>query len=189
MISHKHKFILITPPKTASTSITKSLINIIEVSRIFKNPQKDCFDFHESKIKKKAKHKRLSEYSKEYINTYKLYGTLRNPYERMVSWWKWRSKKRSFEWFVKNFSTSNKNHKACLDFFCSQYKNIESYIRFEDLEGDYIKFCKDVGLTNCPLQNMNRTQHSSYKKYYNEETFNKVSKIWKKDIDYFDYKF
>jgi len=187
MISHKHKFILITPPKTASTSITKSLIDVIEVNKIYK--QRKTFDYYEDKIKILAKHKRLAEYDQEYIETYKLYGAVRNPYERMVSWWKWKSKKRSFEWFVKNFGTSHKNHKPCLDFFCSQYKNIESYIRFENLENDYIKFCKDVDLTNYPLQNMNKTQHSSYKKYYNEETFNKVSEIWKKDIDYFHYKF
>ena len=189
MISHKHKFILITPPKTASTSITKSLIDIIEVTRIEKNRSKNCFDFYEPKIQQKSKHKKLSGYNQQYIETYKLYGTVRNPYERMVSWWKWTSKKQSFESFVKKFNISGKNRKPCLDFFCSRHKNIESYIRFENLEEDYIKFCKDVGLTDYPLQNINKTQHSSYKKYYNEKTFNKVSRIWKKDIDYFHYKF
>ena len=84
MISHSHKFILITPPKTGSTSLVTTLLDCIQTHP--DRPQ-TCMEL---------KHKKYGAYSRQNVEctqTYTLYGSVRNPYERMVSWWKYIKKK------------------------------------------------------------------------------------------------
>ena len=69
-------------------------------------------------------------------------------------------------------------------------KVIVDYIgRFENLHNDFKTVCKTIGLPNMKLRHLNRTHHKHYSKYYDEQTKQIVTQIYKKDIEAFDYKF
>jgi hypothetical protein len=195
MISHKYKFILITPPKTGATSISKSLLSVIEVGEIIKQEKQcpNCFDFTEPQEEKLAKHNSLKDYDEKYINSYTLYGTIRNPYARMVSWWKWKRPSKDFKKWVKKAFEENKSDRtlggSCLSFFLSPHKNVKKYIRCEDMENDYNSFCEELNLPKCPLYHINKTKHMPYQDYYDSETRKIVENNWAQDIEHFGYKF
>jgi hypothetical protein len=77
ILSHKHKFILLHAGKCAGTSIRNSLDNIID----------------EQKIKMPKNHPNLSECQEIISKTnrspeeYIVVGMVRNPFDRMVSWY------------------------------------------------------------------------------------------------------
>jgi hypothetical protein len=133
MISHSHRFILITPPKTGSTSIAKCLENYIEIYEVEPKGPLGDFGYTEkpggvlmSKHKKKKIREYFDDYNRETVGipnpgskivagtygctlinrslrvypTYAKYGLIRNPYERMVSWWKFGSKNPDFNQFM-----------------------------------------------------------------------------------------
>lgn len=188
MISHKHKFILILPPKTASTTLVSALMDFVDISKIIYQPERGTFDFLENGSSGDRKHAKLITYSSEYINTYKLYGVVRNPYERMVSWWLWHS----------SFSQENKSF---LDFlkFSSQWMKISYYkyfgnrkigiLRYENLASDFACFCDEVGIARQQLPHVNKTNHKHYTEYYDEETREIVAQKYAQDIEYFGYRF
>lgn len=113
MISHKHKFILISPPKTGSTSLIRALAPYVNIKNIIEQPQWNTLDFCEfdedciknewliftKKIEYEKyrsgeyfdlrKHSNLQSYNKSYIKDYKIYCVIRNPFSRIISMWKW----------------------------------------------------------------------------------------------------
>ena len=69
MISHKHKFVLITPPRTASYTIIKDLENVLGEHL--------------------GNHKSIEEYLLKFpdLSDYKFYGSVRDPWSRLLSYW------------------------------------------------------------------------------------------------------
>jgi len=188
MISHKHKFILILPPKTASTTLVKALMDFVDISKIIDQPTLGTFDFLENGSSEHRKHTELKTYSSDYINTYKLYGVVRNPYERMVSWWLWR---RRFLQENESFLDFLKLSNQWMDINYYQYfggKKI-GILRHENLASDFASFCDEVGIPRQKLPHLNKSKHKHYAEYYDEETKQIVSEKYAKDIEYFGYKF
>ena len=92
MISVKNKFIIITPPKTGSVSITTFMMKYINVSNIIQQ-RSECFDYSDH-FSKTSKHTSIDEMYKKWdenilgnFNDYQKFGTIRNPWDRLVSWW------------------------------------------------------------------------------------------------------
>ena len=151
MISHKHKFIFISPPKTGSTSLMRSLVPYANIKKIIEQPQWNTFDFCEfdedfnksewlifsqkNNYKEYTsgvafdprKHSNLQSYNKSYIKDYKIYCVIRNPFSRAISMWKWeKSVKGIFEgvdYRKLNFDQFLYNHTK--DWYCKpQYEFI-----------------------------------------------------------------
>lgn len=99
-------------------------------------------------------------------------------------------KPKSFEDFVNNLPKVyiNTNY-----YFDKSGKPIEDfYIRYENLENDYKKVCKKLSIPYhklLSLKSKTRTDKRHYSSFYNIESKNKIAKIFKKEIDYFGYKF
>ena len=78
MVSNKHKLILLTPPKTASNSIIRSLE---EIGVVFNTPLKN--------VKHPITHLTLDEiidlYNIQNIDEYKVIQFVRNPFDRFIS--------------------------------------------------------------------------------------------------------
>jgi len=194
MISFEKKFILITPEKTGSVSLVTALRKYIDFSKVTEQ-RKDCFDFGDSFGTKYAKHLPLSRYEKLWddqvygsLDEYHLCVSIRNPFDREVSWWKWTRRKASqdpkdFKQFVLNFKTT-----PLLDKIESKKYKIKNFIRFENIEKDFKAFCVKVGIDE-ELPHRNKSSHMHYTKYYDDETRQIVAEKYAKDIEYFNYEY
>ena len=187
MISIKNKFIIVTPPKTGSVSIVTSMLKHIDISNIIQQ-RPECFDYSDY-FNKMSKHTSINEMYKKWnknifgdFNHYKKFGTIRNPWDRMVSWWKWENNGRSFSEFIK--FPSNFNSKSILqDHFSINDKIIiDSYIRFENIQEDFNKVCDEIGIPNKELLHMNKSKHKHYREYYNDELKDIIASRYKIEI-------
>lgn len=61
--------------------------------------------------------------------------------------------------------------------------------RVENIEEDLKKCFDIIGIKTNKIPHINKTKHNNYRQYYNETTQKIVKEIYKKDIDFFNYKF
>jgi len=102
------------------------------------------------------------------------------------------------------FNKRSKSFAETMKYFDKQWKNTryyfdengkpicDFYIKYENLDEDYKKVCEKVGIPYEPLPRLKTKQRKKkkhYSTYYDEKTKNRVSKIFKKELDFFDYKF
>jgi hypothetical protein len=61
--------------------------------------------------------------------------------------------------------------------------------RLETLEKDSALIFNKIGIKHPATPHKNKTKHKPYWEYYDSETYELVAEIYKKDIEYFNYKF
>jgi len=200
-ISHEYKFYFIGIPKTGCTSVRAALSNFLYKERRKNQNQK-------------FKHFTNLEYKKiEKLNNYFSFAFVRNPFDRMVSQYRFSGKR----WFKKYEELSNykptfinyvkylvgegrpfSRHRSPLlnvgyDKDWSMMQFIEGGVnfigKFENLQQDFNVICDKIGIPQQKLPHLNKTNHKHYTKYYNDETRQIVAEKYKKDIEYFGYKF
>ena len=141
-------------------------------------------------------------------NTCFQFAFVRNPWDRAVSDYFYRCKGNqhnlkhspiSFEEWI------NKTYVECDPFFHNRRYNFIPQIewltdpsgkilvdfigKFENLETDFKYICKKININEVKLPHKNKTIRKNYREYYNENTKNIIADWYKKDIDYFKYKF
>ena len=208
MISHEYKFIYLHPPKTAGTSIERSLSNLCEYHT--SKHQYMCYTHYCFDNCGKDK-KRFNEYFK--------FCSVRNPWERMFSFYKFYNNipfgsrrdasKSQFTKFVKDVFTlkdraevqnvidfcsiveyPSKGNKNFLDTISQETKiAVDFFIRFEKLQEDFDYACERIGIEKRKLPHSYRTKKLNYVDFYEEDIIEKVGMKFKKDIDYFGYNF
>lgn len=135
---------------------------------------------------------------------------VRNPWSKLVSDYFWLSKElnikdtfKNFTLLANNFNTPrlaypHVNEEGRGDHLILQTdyildsngEEIVNYIgRFETLQQDFDIVCDKIGIPQRQLQHRNKSKHKHYTEYYNEETKQIVAEKYKKDIEYFGYKF
>jgi len=62
-------------------------------------------------------------------------------------------------------------------------------LRFENLERDYKDLCRRIGKPYVQLPHVNKGNDRPYQEYYDDETRERVGDFFKKDIEYFGYRF
>ena len=106
-----------------------------------------------------------------------------------------KGKPRDFETFVKSLPPKL----IYPELFNTQYyfnlfgrPRADFYIRLENLQEDYKNLCEHLGMHYEPIPRLNansRPKDKHYTSYYNDELKKLVSKKFKKEINYFGYKF
>ena len=101
MISTTHKFILILPPKTGSVSISDALLPYANIGNVIPQRQEngivECFDYSDP-FASASKHTPLvvmyNNWDEDRFGKWDDYikiGSIRNPWDRIISWWKWKN--------------------------------------------------------------------------------------------------
>lgn len=199
MVSIDNSFILISPPKTGSTSLVLSLMEFCDVLGVVPE-RKECFQIIDPFMvfTRGSKHCGMNNiyrkwdavYPNRNIDNFLKIGSVRNPWDRMLSLYLWT--RPNIEFDNKRFNTflRNSNYLSYLDYF--NYKKecvIDEFIRFETFNEDFNRICGLVGLDAIPLSNINKTNHTKYVNYYDDEGKDLVYSKYKNDIYKFGYSF
>ena len=197
MISHKHKCIFIHLPKTAGASIENALTGYGWASVR-----------HE---KLKVQHEPavvLKNIYSEFWNDYFKFSFVRNPWSLLISNFLWsqgplKLTHDNFKKFILNIETRVKRAKfldkkstatwTChqLPFLLNESQEIclDFIGRFENLKQDFNLVCDNLSIPPPPLPHINKTKHNHYTEYYDDELRDIVLSLYRKDIEYFGYKF
>ena len=188
MISHDKKFILILPPKTGGTSVLSVLFEHAVVYKMFEQ-QSGGFDYYETQFDHdnqiKAKHKPLSSY-RSHMNTYKLYGIARDPFSRMVSWWRFRAPEMNFKDWLSDFGRIPFQRMTYVDYFTHGDVQVNNIIFTEHLQQGFESMCDDIDVDHQLLPHKNKTNHNHYMEYYDDETREIVADKFQVDISYYE---
>lgn len=195
MISHSLKCIFVHIPKCAGSSINQEL-NLKSVGFSGHSPM----SYH-------------SEYS-DYLS----FTFVRNPYDRVVSAYKYfRKLKPGHRWYKRNSIISDAANEMDFNDFVHHINDFmklmkreegsfESGIhfqpfhyfidqpvkhigRFENIQRDFIKIRRFLDLPLKPLRKTNSTNNLNYRELYIEETKNLVYNIYQEDIKKYNYEF
>lgn len=201
----EQKGIYIHIPKTGGSSIRRALQRLPNTV--------DCGHFnliqHEEKL--------LEGYSETdmktsvgVFNDYTTFTIVRNPWDRMVSEWKWFTnttykKPRvcvkaafngmGFEEFIDSFlyggpCGDHRHRKPQASFVHNRDNSTAQYIfRFENINEEFVKICDLLKIPHMKLGHELKTCREHYSIYYNTETKKQVEKVWGIDIDMFKYTF
>ena len=191
ILSNKHKFISIAIPKTGTSSIHKAFSDLNDESLLIVRKNKYQKGRANLSMYKHIKGIDLKKQIKNYDEYFK-FAFIRNPWDRVVSWFKYYGYEMDSEWL------SRSNLEDYPKFFWYNQSEwlfegsslIVNYIgRFENLQQDFDTVCDKIGIDRQPLPHKNATNHKHYTEYYDDETREIVAEKYAKDIDYFGYKF
>ena len=115
---------------------------------------------------------------------------VRNPYDLVVSAW---PKDVDFtQWVIQQVAT----RKSLVSRWGSQYDYLSNHRKelmvdwigkYEQMDKDWEKFCYLTKIEHNPLKRLNTSWKKPYHEYYNESTYQIVSKLFQKDLQYFGY--
>ena len=194
MIIHEKKTIFIHIPKTAGSSIETYCQCNFGVHTIWGK-----------------RHKNIEEYKKNFFkeyNSYRKFTVVRNPYDRIISWYFFLKQTIDIELDIKkkikmendfvntvedwikdpygNKFTCKRVKKKhyILDTQCSFIDETVDILKFENLNKELNKFFnKEI-----KLPTINKSNHKHYLKYYNQETLDIVYERYKEDFERLNYK-
>jgi hypothetical protein len=202
LISEKYKFIFIHIQKTGGTSLMEVLSETIPDLRPL------CF-------KHDGATEGIAELGEDEWKKYFKFAFVRNPWDRMVSWYSMiintpekvtklrlyaRNNSTNFEEFLRNCTDSISDDDGIQSFSKNQLdylidgngKLAVDYIgRFESLDKSFKYFLKKVNFDDkIKLPHVNHgSLHKHYSTYYNESTREIVAERFLKDIEKFSYSF
>ena len=218
IISHKHKYVHIHIPKTAGSSISAAIPNNHKDvvgqydSKYYKDPL-----LYWSNPLQHWKYQDVSTYlweEGEDIADYFTFTFVRNPWSRAVSYYFYalqvnpgegRSKVDTFQIIEKECPTFRdfcikaqnpsvtKVHGGGLQLnYIQNSKGIvaPNFIgKIENIDNDWRTLCTKLNIKPDSLKVKNSSKHEHYTHYYDEETKELIGKLFKEDIEYFNYKF
>ena len=214
MISESKNFIFIHIPKTGGNSIQSILQKYSEDQIITKAKYQDGIERFEigNKNYNYRKHAKLIDYKKElkpelYKGMFK-FAVVRNPWDRLISYYF--SPHRGIKEFDRNNFKKMINQIPILGYFTTEIKltdrvknklglnykvyrsldkDVDFYIRFENIEEDFKELCRKLDIPFESLPRYNKSEKNHYSSYYDNELIELVAKKFKQEIDFFKYEF
>ena len=213
----KQKAIYLITPKVASSSIKKVVSRIIDIKikkEIVNSEYKEenIHNLNFPFIKKSNIHRYKDYYKFAFVrNPYdRLVSCYKNKIKKepinkfpfidwvhewfLYSWnfYNWMSFKNFVKEIIKIKEEDCDSHFKSQHIFLTDKKwnLITSFIwKFENLESDFQKICSKLNIKWFKLPHLMKSNHKSYKDYYDEETKKLVTERYKKDLELFNYNF
>ena len=177
MIIDEHKAIFIHIPKNAGSSIETLFAN--NSFRIQPSKHADIYE-----IKRKFKNS---------YNSYKKFTIIRNPYDKMVSWYFYLKRNLGERYEVLEFNEWIKDpSKFChiddpISYLKPQHEWIDDtvvLIKYENLDKELNQFFNK----KIELPIINKSKHNHYLEYYNKESLTIIYDRYKEDFEKYNYK-
>ena len=182
--------IFIAPPKTAGYTIGRCLKDAKSL--------KDGYGFNHGIARKIIK-------PEHFQSDVPIMCVVRNPYDRLYSIYEFYKKKKTdihktttFKQFImtfeKTFYLKKPQFNTCHDFVVDKDGKIlaTDVLKFESLDRDYDVFCKKYKIKNNLIKrNVNelKDENIDWKKLYDDDMRSVVEKIFKKDLEVFNYSY
>ena len=147
------------------------------------------------------------EYKQKW-NDYFKFTIVRNPWDRLLSYYLNKVYVRGRPWMCKPKYRAHKgmtfkeliqalyqeNLKTCdihyrLQTHMFPQSKVDFIGRFENYQEDFNTICDKIGIPQQQLPHKNSTKHKHYTEYYDDETKQIVAEKYAKDIEYFGYEF
>lgn len=196
IISEKYKWIYLKFPRTAGTSLLRGTL---EKNC---NYSKHIFYYSSNIMVRKKFLSWINNIKNEHLKEYFIFTIVRNPYDRLVSAWRYiylfaRKENISFDNFVKNkmiskmYTSEASGHWSLMsDLVECDNRLITNYIgKYEDLDNSCKEICKNINFKIKKLPVINKLEHEHYSKYYTPELRQIVENVYRKDIELFNYSF
>ncbi len=203
MISLEKKFIFVHIPKTGGNAI-QLVLAPYAIDEIVFNKQQAAFnesvgEVHRFGIRNPhmelRKHSTIADVSAQWKeellgswNEYFKFTVVRNPWERLVSYY-----------FSPNLNRTRFDREEFLDFVKSDQVKpqfdflsingtvaMDRLVRFESVEREFSELCQRFGIEG-NLTAVNESQHDPYPEYYDRELIETVNHYHRKDIDLLGY--
>lgn len=201
LVSHSHKFIFIKTKKTGGSTIEKIIFNN------FFDPKIDiCTGSRTDRVPKvNINHGSghlgwrnvKTHVSEDQWNSYYKFTIERNPWDKVVSQYYWKTKNKPQD-FSDWLTPSNNNFKTLSDWnrYAKSNPVVDQVINYNNFKSEVLSLFNNVfnlDLTEQIIDNT-RTKSGYRKKHYtelyqNEDQIKMVSKRFSREIDYFDYKY
>ncbi len=194
IISHKHKFIFIAVPKTATHAVRMALRPELgdqdeEHCTLFEQ-KRTSYNFNSSHghIPASAIRQAVGE---QVWNEYFKFGFVRNPFDKAFSTFSFLKGRGAKEETLEECLDSEEIKRRCLfrpqaEYFDEQMDYIGKY---ETLQESFNLICSKVGIKEKTLVRINSSVHKDYKSFYSEALKEKVQAIYKQDLVKFNYEF
>lgn len=203
MISDQHQCIFIHLRRTGGNSIEQALGGIVLLDKegnVTKKWNNDLHRGHDVPYKKDFRGHYLhdtamavEQKNPEKFKQYSKFSIVRNPWDQMISLYlrlnssdthavsfaSWLKSYHVLEGTIPQHSLFNADGMCLMD----------EIGRFENLHQDFINICSQLNIKADALEKTNASSKNHYAEYYHTETIELVSRLFKKDIQYFGYRF
>ncbi|MCP5071819.1 MAG: sulfotransferase family protein [Rhodobacteraceae bacterium] len=213
IISHGRQYIFVHIPKTGGTSLSLAL-----EARAMKD---DILIGDTPKAKRRRrrlqgvkssgrlwKHARVRDVyglvDQAQIEAYFVFTMVRNPWDRMVSYYHW-LREQGFEHPAVKLAKSSGfstflNHPATIASLSEDGNRsyvsdrdgtdrCDLYLRLEHLTGDISKLEAGIRIKLPPLQHVNRSERGGYRQYYTDRDSALIGEVFAEDVARFGYRF
>jgi hypothetical protein len=215
MISNKHKCIFIHIPRTGGTSIENTIWPKVS-KRQEKDLWNGFIDDYNNKYQTGGLQHLLGYQIKnivgpEVYNDYYKFTIVRNPYDKIVSQFFYINKRKDLQTFLAHNKgdefkfyldkIAKKKHvqwEPQVNFVLDENgETIVDFIgKFENFNNEVTKVLektgldkKYFGLVKRSIPHINQTVRNNYQTYYDDESKEMVEQLFKKDLEFFNYKF
>ncbi len=191
MISDKHKYIFLHIPKTGGLSVNVMLLESDVIARlVMVAPIGKNYNGQTGYVNKSCCELNRESIGANEWNKYFKFCFVRNPYDRIVSGWKYIFPDIPLKYFIKGLKTCRDGHSI---WHCRMSQDIQlgsdvDYIgKMENFDNDVKKVFETLNLKYEKIKKLNITNHVNYREYYNEETRKLVFNMFRKDFERFEY--
>jgi len=189
IISHNHKIAFMHVSKTGSTTIAKMIIDE-------EYPTKEL---HDMDIWKYCKTLKPGVFSDKYIDGYKVYCFVRNPFSRVYA--SFRHYMRGGEWSIEGkrlkgytqFNDFVKNHLSAIMVRDRHFQSMQHFIGLTPKHGEIVKFenfnNEMERIWGSKICHENAKPEVDYRSKYNSESIDIVKRLYQWDIETLGYEF
>ena len=120
------------------------------------------------------------------------FGVIRNPWDRLVSSYKYLTIRKQFEGTFEEYVQQFAEGKLSTTKKYAQYdmvKNCSYIMRFEHLQEDFEDVCKIIGIPAPNLPHAWKTEHKPYTQMYNEQQKQIIAEASSGDIEHYGFTF